>query len=164
MSAPWLTECTVPFYWKLQSCVWCWDTEIKTLKMNHQRLLLYQSEEEGRAEQSRAELSHLAREGPHPKLPQSHAASLCCNTTELFHSHAFSQGCYITVELFALNKISFFTESQIGDSCWYWIDINNGQLAKITHIHMFTHTHSHTHTHLHSLTHIIRYHQYVQCG
>ena len=59
----------------------------------------------------------------------------------LFHSCVASQWSYSTamlfsqlysiiIELLALNKVSFFTTSQIGDSCWYWTGTNNHRWNK----------------------------------
>lgn len=72
-----------------------------------------------------AEQSYLAWEGSHSKdtLPQglltagSTAMLLCCST----------------LELFALNKRSFFTAPQIWDSCWCWIHASDLQLIFCSH-------------------------------
>lgn len=37
------------------------------------------------------------------------------------HSHAVPQRGCITIKLFALNKVSFFTALQTENSCWHWI-------------------------------------------
>ena len=45
----------------------------------------------------------------------------------------FSQSCCITIELFALNKVSFFTAPQTGDSCRLWGGTCDHWLTQVTY-------------------------------
>lgn len=85
--------------------------------------------EQTKQEWSRPEQNCLAKEGlpqgfltQRPPcrygIPQHAVSHLSCTTIEILHNCATPQTCCIMIKLFALNKISFFTASKIGDSFW----------------------------------------------
>lgn len=115
-----LRECTFPFYWSLCFCSWSWNTKDETPKT------LTGQEWWRAAEHSRAKQGCLAREGPDPRATAQPVLAHNWAVTLLSCSIAmlFSQSCYITVELCALNKVSF-TTAQIGGSCWPRISAND---------------------------------------
>lgn len=95
---------------------WNWNTEEvlpETLKKPRQSRA-------GRVEQTGLYRAEQSWRGAHLRaaLPQ------VCLIARLFHSQALLTSHYITIELFALNKVSLFTTPQAEYSCWCWIGIN----------------------------------------
>ena len=106
----WLREHTFHFHLKLPFSGWS--------RLAQGRMALTEPEQ---VEQARADQNCLAGGGPCSRAvsPHSHFRAMrCCFITELYHYRAVPWLCCITTELFALNKVSFFTTPQTGDSCW----------------------------------------------
>lgn len=119
------SESSLLFPPKIKNCISPTEAETPKISSGPERRRAGQSRpDQTGTERSRAELSSW-REGPGPRA----SLQQCCFTAMLLHSWVvtllscytdimFSQLCCITTELFAMNKISFFTACQIGDSCW----------------------------------------------
>lgn len=100
--------------------------------------------EQARTDQSRA--SCLAREGPGPKVTSQQGpltTTLCCFIIELWHYWDVPPPCCITLEQFALYKISFFTTLQTGVklvmicvSQWSFLKVSLLSFVNIT-LHIF---------------------------
>ena len=110
--------------WGLHFSAWSWNTEGETLKTSSA----------AGARQRRAELSGWREASPHgllaPGLSHSlavflHGWAVMLLSYSICNSVLLSQPCCITVELLALNKVSFFMAPQTGESWWCWIVTND---------------------------------------